>query len=1423
MRARLHGLLVAGNDTGPVDVRHERWRRARALAGCIRFRNGSGRTGGFLEPCTGANRRGNPDSTMEVASRFRVFAFATLASASVAPVTRAQTPLEARYHVTTFSTAQGLPSQAMTDLTQTADGYLWVVAGGILSRFDGFVFRDYTADTSPLLSRRVASLHAGRGDTLWIVDERNAVLALANGQVSEVMARSGPGISAVVQSGRGLLYGLADSARLLRRAPSDSSPAPLLVADDLTDSFLWWRDARGSTWLVDAKSGAVRAVDGGPTDTSRVTAPTLVPAPSRRAVYEVRRRGRFGDVVDGTGRTLFTYRASPGITARLVDRDDRLWVTTAAGVEIYLPGTADPAQRLTDLAGQSNLHIFQGRSGCIWLAQASLFRGCRTAFRTVTRDVVPGSPEMVVARGPGDSVLLVDVPGTLVIATADGRRVVTRGAPNDVPVFATHADRRATIWSTRSGTARGVLRGGAEVVLPQPDVHLFAGHLERDDELWYAGPTHIYRAAPYAGDGPQLMDSVPHHAAAVIAMSVTRSGVLWAVVRNRDQSTRLLRVDQGTATELGPRDGLPSSALRTVAAEDDGTVWLGTYGGGLTRLRDGQFRSVRQSNGLAEDVVTSVLADDGGNLWLGGNRSIHRVSRTQVEDFLAGRVPRVHGTGYATADGIDDPETTGATGDRDARGLLWFPTMGGAVVVDPRLAVRLDSTQPIVHVLGIRSDRDSISTDPWAPTPGAPRRLTLGARRLAFAFTAISLRNPAGVRYQYRVDGVDDQWIDAGDARLVTYNHIGQGTYTFRVRAIGPGGIPGANEGRASFTVPAYPYETPAFFALSLVFVGLLGWLVFELRVRQLRRREVELTCQVEVRTRKLEAALETVAEQSDALRTLDEAKSRFFANVSHEFRTPLSLILGPANDLRAGRAGALPVAARRLLDNVTTNADRLMQLVEQLLDVARLESATLHLSAEVQDLIPLVRRMADSFASLAEQRGIAFRLSHPVGAVRVRYDTDKMEKIIGNLVGNALKFTPAGGSVALRCGTTTSEPAEAVLEIQDSGPGIAPAHRQRVFERFYQVDDSPRRAHEGLGIGLALVKELVELHGGQITLQSEEGAGCTFTVRLPVAPATPRSVDRQGVPKTGSAVVRSARTPLVGSPTREPRPARASENEDVVTVLVVEDNVELLEFLGDHLAERYRVLTAPNGVRGLAIAREHVPDLIISDVMMPEMDGLSLCEAIKQDPEIDFIPIILLTAKASRDSRLAGLRGGADDYLAKPVDLVELMVRAENLIRSRHRVRERYRAERRDLPVMQAPLKAGLLDASNRALVEKFYAIVDDRLGDESFDVEAMAVAMGLSRATLYRKLGAALGTSPVDALWDYRMAQAAQWLEETPITVSEVAYGVGFKSVPHFCAKFRARYGETASAYRRIHQQPSPAVPAPRVAPDANRGLIP
>jgi signal transduction histidine kinase/AraC-like DNA-binding protein/ActR/RegA family two-component response regulator len=1304
----------------------------------------------------------------------------------------AQAVRSGQYLVETFGTERGLPSQAVTSMAQTSDGYLWIATGGILARFDGYVFQAYTARNAPLLSRRIIHIHTGLADTLWITDEGFGVLAFAGGRVTQVVPAFSIPVGSVAQSARGLLFAVGnDSAWLLRE--EDRPPSGALLTDEDRRPGFNWVDREGTPWLG-FQGGVHLGMAVGASSHGAFL--DLLFDPVTREGYRVQARGAFGELVDGRGRARFTYRNSPPAEPRLIDSHGQLWVLTASGTAIYAPGSSEPRHFLPQLGHDQVQIMLEDRSGCVWTARLAIHRACLAPFRSLPDGNAPRASVMSISQGPQQSVLLLNSVGLVTQAGPAGVRVLADGNPIVQGAF---TDARETVWISRyaldpgGSNTLGVKKDGGQIRLPGLPVYRFASLPRRDDVMWMASFTHLYRVAPYAPGGPQVTDSVAHGAAEVTAMSITSNEVLWAVLKMPDFSAGLLRIERDRTTLFTPRDGLPAAALRAVLAEDDGTVWLGTYGDGLVRFRNGTFQRVGVSEGLAENIVTSVLEDDAGNFWMGGNRSIHRVPRAQVEAFLDGRATRVYGTAYGVVDGIRDAETSGKTGVRDAAGQFWFPTLGGAVIVDPAVAVALDSQPPLVHVLGITTDDDSIATDGWSTPLAALPRLSRGARRLEISYTGISMRNPDRLQYEYRIDDLDRDWIPARSARTAIYNEVGPGTHTFRVRAIGAGGLPSATEATLQFIVPAYFHETPLFAALVLATLGAAGWFGVNVRVRHLRRREAELTRQVEARTQKLGVALQTVAQQADELRALDEAKSRFFANVSHEFRTPLSLILGPVEDLRDGRAGPLPPAVRKRLENVVNNARRLLQLVEQLLDIARLESGKLHLAAEAHDLIPLVRRMADSFASLAEHRGIVFHLSCTVGGVRVRFDTDQMEKIISNLVGNALKFTPAGGTVQLRVSSEQAIGGMAIIEVEDSGPGIAPEHQQRVFERFYQIDDSARRAHGGVGIGLALVKELVELHGGTIALQSVPGSGCTFTARLPLAPGGRHSGEWKAPAEDATTTVRVEKRPAAHAP----RPRRAAE--DIVTVLVVEDNEDLLEFLAEHLAERFRVLSAPNGARGLEMARQHVPDLIISDVMMPEMDGQALCEAVKSDPEIDFVPVILLTAKASRDSRLTGLAGGADDYLTKPVDLTELVIRGENLIAARRRVRERYRAEQRDLPAMAVPFTPAARDASSQALLEKLYGVMLEHLADDAFDVERMASAMGMGRTTLYRRVEELLGRSPMEALWEYRLAQAAQWLGETEITVSEVAYGVGFKSVPHFCTRFRERYHETPSAYRR------------------------
>lgn len=1291
------------------------------------------------------------------------------------------------YRVNTYTTRDGLPSQSITSLAQTPDGYLWLAAGGMLARFDGYEFRPYRGDGDAGLVRRVLAVHAGLGDTLWILDEGSAVFSHVRGKTVLVVPPSTLALDAVVQDGSGALLGVGSSVWRLRRDGGSADAVAPRVSLPTTYKTPPVRDKHGKVWLVDARGALHEIGPGGRTTAVYRAEGGGVMSPSTGDVFTVQSRGRLRDVVRSNGDVVATYPNAPGARAALVDRDGRLWVTTPQGAEIYAFGGREPIERLSGFTVGPFGTLVEGDNGCVWASDIALRLACRVPFRTMPPALQNPS---LLARGPAGSVLRWD----------SAQRVVQQAASGDVALVAppiptltmsmVHIDRRLTQWWSdpfqpmvgRRADGRGPL-----LALPQRNVYRFADDRRDSTVFWYAAGTSLYRAEPYRADGARVTDSVVV-GGRVTAMVVAHDHALWATVKLGDLSSELVRVAGGKVTTYSSAAGFPRGALRAVLADDDGTIWLGTYGFGLVRFRKGRFDPVTESDGLADDVVTSLLEDDAGNLWMGGNRSVHRVARREVDDFLAGTTRHVNGVAYREADGLTTPETSGFPGVRDDAGRLWFPTLAGLAVADPAEALSFDRTPPRVHVLALRTDRDTLAA------PDSVARLERGSRRLDIAYTAIAFRNSAAVRYQYRIDDIDAGWIDAGQARVATYNYVGPGPHTFRVRAVNAGGIASVRDATLQFVVPRYFHETPAFYALLLVGTTALGWVTLRYRAARAHRREELLTQAVDERTAKLTVALDTVARQADQLRTLDEAKSRFFANVSHEFRTPLSLIIGPVDDLREGRAGELAPAVRRRLDGVQQHARRLVQLVEQLLDVARLESGTMRLTAEVRDLVPLMRRMADSFASLAERRGIDFRLSCPVGGIRVRYDADHMEKIVSNLVGNALKFTPSGGRVELRLSARVEGAGRvAVIEVEDTGPGIAPAHQARVFERFFQVDDSSRRVHEGTGIGLALVRELVELHEGTVDVRSALGQGATFVVRVPAMDSEEPTAHRQQAPASREAAALPDRNE------RREEGLRTQAAEDVTTVLLVEDNDELLEYLREHLASRFRVLTAVNGVRGLEMARDHLPDLIISDVMMPEMDGQALCEAVKGDPAIDFIPVILLTAKASRESRLAGLVGGADDYLTKPVDLTELLIRSDNLIASRRRVRERWQAEDRSLPAISIAVQAPPRDASDQALLEKLTSVWATHLGDDSFNAEAMAAAMGMSRSTLYRTIEPLLGRSPMDALREYRLEQAAQWLVETTITVNEVAYGVGFKSVPHFCGKFRERFGSTPSAYRR------------------------
>jgi signal transduction histidine kinase/DNA-binding response OmpR family regulator len=559
---------------------------------------------------------------------------------------------------------------------------------------------------------------------------------------------------------------------------------------------------------------------------------------------------------------------------------------------------------------------------------------------------------------------------------------------------------------------------------------------------------------------------------------------------------------------------------------------------------------------------------------------------------------------------------------------------------------------------------------------------------------------------------------------------------------------------------------------------------------------------------------------EREHLAEVDRLKSRFFANISHEFRTPLTLILGPIRkwrdqispDLQVGvdksppnpREGFQPLTNTGELHNdlsmAERNANRLLRLINQLLDLSKLEAGAMKLRANRMNIVPLVKGIAYSFETSAGMRNIELTVTVDAEEIEVYCDKDMVEKIMSNLLSNAFKFTPEGGRVDVAVWKDAFKPDKpqtkaSFIKVSDTGIGIPPDQLDKVFDRFYQVDASQTREHEGSGIGLALVKDLVDLHHGTIQVQSQVGRGTTFTVQLPlgrshlkddeIVESTPESSSLQIPLERDEAIPQMDQ--IASSLGRTPR------NDDLPIILIVEDNADVRAYIKSYLVPAYQVTEARDGEEGIQKAQETIPDLIISDVMMPKKDGYEVCRTLKLDEKTSHIPIILLTAKAASENKIEGLEIGADDYLIKPFEPRELLARIKNLIDLRRKLRERFS--------ISVPLKPGEIAVSSidDVFLKKVAAAVERRMGDENFSVEELGQEVGMSRSQLHRKLSALTNQSPSDFIRYMRLHRAMALLQGNAGTVAEIAYSVGYGDPSHFSRRFHEVFGVPPGEVRK------------------------
>ncbi|OIN56680.1 hybrid sensor histidine kinase/response regulator [Arsenicibacter rosenii] len=791
-------------------------------------------------------------------------------------------------------------------------------------------------------------------------------------------------------------------------------------------------------------------------------------------------------------------------------------------------------------------------------------------------------------------------------------------------------------------------------------------------------------------------------------------------------------------------------------------LWIGTKGGGLDRLnrQTGRFEHVNVARGLPNKVVYGILTDEFRNLWLSTNKGISRFNPRTFEF-----------RNYTKADGLQDDEFNTLSYAKNRAGDLLFGGVNGLTIFRPGMLTGQRRQLPKLNIIGLKVNNNPVEPGDdsgiLAGTIDHTTELHLAHDQnlLTFEFAVMDYTNVGKNRFRYRLEGIDRDWVEAGTNRFANYAQLPDGHYTLQVTGSADGDVWSEP---VTLQVRVHPpfYRTWWAYLFYMVVITVVGLQAYRIQTQRLLLQQ------------------QVAFEQQEAgrLAGLDALKTRFFTNISHEFRTPLTLILGPLSNRRHKQPGEAE------LSMMEHNGRRLLALINQVLDLSKLEAGNMQVETVAVDVASFIRTLTSSYVSLAAGKSIQFEFDRNPAPCWVYADRDKLEKILTNLLSNAFKFTPPGGTVQMEV-AWRPENSRLELTVSDTGIGIPAAQLPKIFDRFYQAGNGERRAHGGTGIGLALVQELVTVLKGTVSVTSTEGQGTTFRVMLPLPPA-PGSNERPVV----SVWPDEALTELACAPSDTTAQAGAASEK---ILLIIDDNADIRTFLRSVFAGDYVIMEAEDGLQGLQKATEVTPDLVICDLMMPHLDGFGFCRILKTQVATSHIPVVMLTAKATVEDRIEGFGLGADDYLTKPFDATEIRVRVKNLIRQRERLAQYYQSHPGPLPVTVAePVSEQLILTENNFL-EQVQTLVDSNMADSTFDVEQLSRQLNLSPRQLVRKLKTLTGQTTVEFIRNRRLERSAVLIRQGTLSVSEVAFAVGFESLSYFTRSFQEKYGVLPSAY--------------------------
>lgn len=1342
-----------------------------------------------------------------------------------------------------YSTDKELSNSLINAVYQDRKGFIWIATENGLNKFDGTrfsIYRHNATDSTSLKNNYVRTLFEDSRGNFWIgcinglqrydraTDNFHELF------ISRKDGRKNPHITSIIERRNGDLW-IATSGQGAISLKKNSNPASFHIETELTDRIgsnylnVIFEDSRQNLWIATEEKGLYRYSPESK-ELKSYKAPYHIAGDDVSAICEDAHGQIFvGTLTKGLFRlssrqegnfepVLYQNRMNLNIRTLIIDTRGKLIIgTDGEGVKEYQPQQ--------DIIVDSEIN-------------AGPFDFSKSKVHSLIEDKDHNLWLGIFQKG------LILVPGISNKFDYYGYKSIHNNTIGSSCVMAIHTDEQATIWIGTDNDGLYAIndqgkqlrhythQAGNPQSVPGTILCLYE---DSNQELWlgsyFDGLARINKQTGTCQDVTSLLQGNLNAGKPKVSCIIEdKNKNLWVGTYGSGLYKINLPTQHVTYYESTRNENddwsinrLPNDWISYLLEDKEGMIWIGTYKGlaVLNPQTDNFINYKKQNNLLPGYVVYSLLESSNGEIWAGTSEGLVCLNKDRLtpvlfttadglpSDIICGLAedekkniwisthqgisklnpPEKKFINYYAGDGLQGNEFTRTAVFKDKRGKIFFGGTNGVTAFYPQDITEIKKEMNVLitgfHVAnrpvkkGDKSGNNVITDTAVMDT----EQFTLAYNENTFSidFSVLEFSNPDRISYQYKIKELGDEWISTQPGtNRVTYSSLKPGKYTFSVQARDHNNFSNIRTVTIAITPPWYQTWW------AKVIWGCLGALLI-----------YALTMYILSRIRHRQEVM-----RQKHMEQINEAKLQFFINISHEIRTPMTLIISPLEKLLAEHSEKQPVYLM-----IYRNAQRILRLINQLMDIRKLDKGQMHLKFRETDIVGFINDLMQTFNYQAQKKNITFTFEKELegaDSLKVWIDLNNFDKVLMNVLSNAFKYTHEGGNIEVSLKTGHNDAYRSALkdyfeiDITDNGIGIDKNKIEQIFERFYQIDNDMTQSNFGTGIGLHLSRSLVELHHGIIKAENrEDGQGTRFIIRLPLGSNHLKAEELENPEETGSEPTISQLPKDSIYETEEENKTNEYRKPKAKTryrVLIVEDDEEIRRYIRSELDSDFRIYECTNGREGLETILKEKPDLVISDVMMPEMDGITLCRKIKQNININHIPIILLTAKSKAEDQIEGLEIGADAYIVKPFNTELLRTTISNLIANRERLRGKLVGEQQ----VEEKITKIEMKSNDEILMSKVMKTINDHLADPTLNVEMLAANVGMSRVHMHRKLKELTNQSARDFIRSIRLKQAANLLREKNLSVSEVAYATGFSNLSHFSNTFRDFYGISPSEYK-------------------------